>query len=113
MLLLLPAGPQKVAIGCETLLRAVLPPVALLKDRLYDGEVVPVADPELLCLVYLALVGALGPCRHRRIATHVRLDNALGQPVGRKDGFMQQILHFYLDVEDELAAVEEFAKGGF
>ena len=113
MLLLLPAGPQKVAIGCETLLRAVLPPVALLKDRLYDGEVVPVADPELLCLVYLALVGALGPCRHRRIATHVRLDHALGQPVGRKDGFMQQILHFYLDVEDELAAVEEFAKGGF
>ena len=71
------------------------------------------ADPELLGLVDLALVGALGPRRHRRIAAHVRLDHTLGQPVRGKDGFVQQILHFYLHVEDEFAAIEELAQGGF
>ena len=62
MLLLLPRCPNKVTIGGKRLLISILPPVALLQDRLDDRKVIAWSDIELLRHVDLALFLAIGRC---------------------------------------------------
>ena len=55
VLLLFERGPDEVAVRCEALFGAVLPPVALLEDRFDDRVVVAGADEEPLCHTDLAV----------------------------------------------------------
>ena len=56
MLLLLPRGPDEVAVCAKILLGTILPPVPLFQDTFDDGEVVSCAHVELFGLVNVFVV---------------------------------------------------------
>lgn len=109
MLLLLPGGPNEVAVGSETFLGSILPPVALLEHTLDNGVVVAGPHVELLGLVDLALTFPGVLCRS--VAAHVSLYHALRDIIGSEDGLMQHTLHLDFHVEYELSTVEELSQG--
>ena len=111
VLLLLPRGPDEVAVCREALLAPVLPPVPLLEHRLDDREVVAGPDPEFLGNVDLAFFFTVTVAASIVISSHVLLNDALGELIGRQDRPMEQVLHLDLQVEDELPAVKELAQG--
>ena len=69
-------------------------------------------DPELLGLVDLALALPAGrSIRQGLVAAHVRLNHRGWHIIRRQDRLVQQVVHLYLDVEDELSAVEKLTQG--
>ena len=68
------------------------------------------ADIELLCLVDLTVAWSLRSRGKRWITAHISINHTLWDVIGRQDCSMQQILHLYLDIKNELAAVEKFSQ---